>query len=237
MLSKVNQDNYYLGTKEIKNYINNHNLNNFVIMDNLKDTLLVKEDNTYLWNYKYNKKIIGNRLKIKFNNKYFYKQIDSFDQNNILISNQIRKTVLSYLRNNVENILGIGGEYYIYFPFVKYKKYIGMSNHQSIIDDANFNFNSINYLVNYDNINLTWYQNTILDKVQNLYGKYDVIINVINIHENIINFISKLDINKIIIISCKPLYKKINLLLKYFKIVNIHYFTNISVINIIVLTK
>ena len=35
------------------------------------------------------------------------------------------------------------------------------------------NFNSTNYLVNYDNINL------------NLYGKYDVIINVINIHENI----------------------------------------------------
>ena len=196
-------------------------------MDNLKDTLLIKEDNTYLWNYKYNKKIIGNRLKIKFNNKYFYKQIDSFDQNNILISNQIRKTVLSYLRNNAENILGIGGEYYIYFPFVKYKNYIGMSNHQSIVDDANFNFNfnSTNYLVNYDNINF------------NLYGKYDVIINVINIHENIINFISKLDINKIIIISCKPLYKKINLLLKYFKIVKIHYFINISIISIIILEK
>jgi hypothetical protein len=224
MLSKVNKQGQYLGTKQIKEYNNDFS----VIMDNQKDTLLVKIKNRiFSWNYKYNKIINKKRIKIKFNNKYFYKQIDSFDQNNTLICNTIRKTVLSYLRHgNAENILGIGGEYYMYFPFLKYNNYVGMSNHKSIIEDANYNFKSENYLVDYENINLE------------LVGKYDVIINVISIHKKIIEFISNLDTNKIIIISCKPLYNKIELLTSYFKITKTYYLVNMtSIINILVLVK
>jgi hypothetical protein len=227
MLSKVTKQGQYLGTTQIKNYRDDFE----IIMDNQKDTLLIKLKNKiFSWNYKYNKKINKNRIKIKFNNKYFYKQIDSFDQNNTLICNYVRKTVLSYLRhNNAENILGIGGEFYIYFPFLKYKKYIGMSNHTSIIEDANYNLynlNSNNYLVDYENINLE------------LVGKYDVIVNVISIHEKIIDFISKLDTNKIIIISCKSLYNKIDLLTNYFKIIKTDYYINItSIITILYLVK
>jgi hypothetical protein len=224
MLSKVNKQGQNLGTKQIKEYKNDFS----VIMDNQKDTLLVKIKNKiFSWNYKYNKIINKKRIKIKFNNKYFYKQIDSFDQNNTLICNIIRKTVLSYLRyNNAENILGIGGEYYMYFPFLKYNNYVGMSNHESIIEDANYNFKSENYLVDYENINLE------------LVGKYDVIINVISIHKKIIDFISKLDTNKIIIINCKPLYNKIELLTSYFKITKTYYLVNMtSIISILILVK
>ena len=224
MLSKVNKQGQYLGTKQIKEYKNDF----LVIMDNQNDTLLVKIKNKiFSWNYKYNKIINKKRIKIKFNNKYFYKQIDSFDQNNTLICNIIRKKVLSYLRhNNAKNILGIGGEYYMYFSFLKYNNYIGISNHKSIIEDANYNFKSENYLVDYENINLE------------LVGKYDVIINVISIHKKIIDFISKLDTNKIIIINCKPLYNKIELLTSYFKITKTYYFVNMtSIISILVLVK
>ena len=62
-----------------------------------------------------------------------------------------------HLLENEEIFLGIGGEYYIYFPFIKSIQYIGISNHNSIISDANYNLqfyirNYSNHLVNYNNL-------------------------------------------------------------------------------------
>ena len=116
--------------------------------------------------------------------------------------------------------MGIGGEYYLYFRFLKYKNYFGLSNHQSIVEDANTNFpKSNNVLVNY-NDNKSF---TILD-----INTYDVIINVVNIHENIIKYISKCNCKNIIIITCKPLQTKIKMLQKYLTLIKNSFTVNIN---------
>lgn len=224
MLTKVNKHNYLLGTENIINFINNINSYDLV-MDNLYDCIIIKNnDETYLYNYKYNKFIKENRIRLNILGKYFWKQIDSFDQNNYLIANKIRKYVIDKIINNTsQNILGIGGEYYIYFSFIKYKKYFGISNHKCIINDSNFNFSkATNFLVDYNNINSFPNIDASFDE------NFDIIINISNLHENIINFINKLKINKIFIITCKDNDNKIKLLIKNYKLVEIKHFLNIK---------
>jgi len=108
----------------------------------------------------------------------------------------------------------------LYFRFLKYKNYFGLSNHQSIVEDANTNFpKSDNVLVNY-NDNKSF---PILDT-----NTYDVIINVVNIHENIIKYFSKCNCKNIIIITCKPLQTKIKMLQKYLTLIKINHIVNIN---------
>jgi len=221
MLSKVVYSNVEFGTDAIKNY-SKYNIFD-IAMDNQNGLLLVKKDKeVYIWNYKNNKKYNYNKIKLEFYNEFFIKQIDSFDQNNIRESKNIRKSVLEYFRffEKSENLLGIGGEYYLYFRFLKYKNYFGLSNHQSIVEDANTNFpKSNNFLVNYNDIKSL----PILDT-----NTYDVIINVVNIHENIIKYISKCNCKNIIIITCKPLQTKIKMLQKYLTLIKINHIVNIN---------
>lgn len=220
MLTKVSRDNCNYGTENIIKF-SKTNKNYNIIMDNMEGYLLIKDNNSiYLWNYYCNKKIKSNRIRINFNNRYFWKQIDSFDQNNISISTKIRMCVLNYLGiNNNFNILGIGGEYYMYFPFIDSSLYYGISNHKSIIEDSEYNFKkSINFLVDYNNIKT----------YPNLEGKFNVIVNVVNLHKNIIEYLNTLNVNSIIVVICKPLYKKINLIEKYFYVKKLSHFLNIN---------
>lgn len=244
MLSKVNKDNWTLGTTTIQQFVKDNNQKYDIIMDNLNGVLLIKYLNSiYAFNYNKGKFIDKiNKIRLKILDKYFWKQIDSFDQNNILLANKIRLSVIKYLQLNKKSsskIIGIGGEYYVYFPFLKYSEYIGISNHESIIQDADFNlFNYFikssysNYTTNYNDINTfpnIDYESDII---------YDVIINVITIHQNHIEWIKKFNINNLIIINCKPLYKKIPIITKYFEIKKIFYYKNInSIINIIICKK
>ena len=221
MLSKVVYSNVEFGTDAIKQYSKREIFD--IAMDNQNGLLLIKKDKeVYIWNYKTNKKYNYNKIKLEFNNEFFIKQIESFDQNNIRQSKIIRKYVLEYFKffEKSENLLGIGGEYYLYFRFLKYNSYFGLSNHQSIVEDANTNFaKSYNILVNYNNIKS-------YPKLD--INSYDIIINVVNIHENIINYISKFNCKNIIIITCKPLQTKIKMLKKYFTLVKINHVTNIN---------
>ena len=160
---------------------------------------------------------------MKFNGKYFFKQIDSFDQNNIKQAKNIRKSVLDYCKSFVysDDIIGIGGEYYIYFPFLSYNNYYGVSNHLSIISDAKYNYpNSKNYLVDYNK--LSSYPK--LSKETS----YDVISNVVNIHENIIKYICNYNVKNIIVVTCVPLDKKIKMLNKYLRLKKITHIENIN---------
>jgi hypothetical protein len=198
ILSKVNKNNKEYGTDKIKEYKKEYEL----IQDNLVDSLIIKDkEKIYLYNYKKNKYYNYNKINIYFNNEIIIKQIYSFDQNNILISNQIRRYVILKCKEtmqemSIKSILGIGGEYYLYFKFIKAENYIGISNHKTIIEDANYNIiNSKNYLVDYNKIE-TYPKNKI--KIN-----YDIIIlNVITIHNNIIEYIKELNFNILIIISC-----------------------------------
>lgn len=223
MSSKIYENNIYNETDEIRKFIS---INEFeIIQDNMNGFLLIKnKDEIYLWNYYYNKKYNYNRIPIYFNHKIIYKQINSFDQNNIKISTKIRNRVLHYFKliKKSNNIIGIGGEYYLYFLFLQYNIYIGMSNHKSIIEDAIFNYKkSINKLIDYNNPK-TFIKLSIFDT-------FDVIINVFNLHENIIKYISSFNVENVIIISCKSLFPKIKLITKYFKLIhstNIIYLNN-----------
>jgi hypothetical protein len=227
MLSKVNQSNKFMGTEIIKNYLGEYEL----IQDNLINILLIKKKNNLLNSYDYliydyNKKKTYkyNRISLYFNNNIIYKQIESFDQNNIIIANKIRKYVLleSKMILDKNTILGIGGEYYLYFKFLFAKKYFGISNHNYIIEDAKYNIpNSENYLINYENYNTF----PDLDKI----NKIDlVIINVIKIHNNIIKYIKTFKFNNLIIITCNLTNNKLVLLKNNFKIKKIKYFNNFN---------
>jgi hypothetical protein len=218
MLSKIDQSNYNLGTNQIKKYIEN-NKEIKRIQDNLVDSLLIEtNDNIYIYNYVKNKKYNHYKIQIEFNNKKIVKQIDSFDQNNILIANKLRKYVLSLCKNNYDLVLGIGGEYYLYFLFINANKYIGISNHKTIINDANYNIPySVNFLVDYNNYNS-------LPKVKaNL-----IILNLFNIHINVIKYLNDIKFDKLIIISCSLPENKLLLLKKNFKIITINTFSNLN---------
>jgi hypothetical protein len=222
MLSKVNEYNINYGTYAIQRYSKTNTFN--IIQDNMNGYLLVKDgENVYLFDYYLNRKYNFNRIKLKFNNKYFFKQIESFDQNNVKEANNIRKSALNYFKEKEisNSIIGIGGEYYIYFNFLNYDNYYGLSNHKSIVEDATYNFKkSKNYMVDYNK--LTNYP--IFEKS----CTYDVIINVINIHENIIKYICSYNIKNIVIITCVPLDKKIKMLNKYLKLKKITHIQNIN---------
>jgi hypothetical protein len=219
MLSKVNKSNIEFGTHQIKEYVKNNCFE--IIQDNLYDSLIIKNnDNIIIFNYVNKKKYNYNRIQIFFNDYVFYKQIDSFNQNNILNANKIRKYVIEKLKKyKSENILGIGGEYYMYFVLINYKKYIGISNHISIIEDAKYNASfSDNYLVNYNNINT----------YPLLQDNYTILLNVFNITEKIIEYISKLNFNRLIIIACNLPDKKLKLLTNNFTICRFKHFLNIK---------
>lgn len=222
MLSKVNKSNIYLGTNELQKLYNNTNYE--LAQDNLNNHIIYKLNNkNYIKNYITNKIYNHNRIQVEILGEKIIKQIDSFDQNNINISNKIRKTVLSLANNTYNtynNILGIGGEFYVYFKFIKANKYIGMSNHQCIVDDANYNVPySKNYLVDYTNIN----NNIITNKKSDL-----IILNVYNICESIIKYIHNIEFQKLIIITCCLTDKKLKQLTKYFKLKTIKHIQNFN---------
>jgi hypothetical protein len=218
MLSKVNKSNIYLGTTELQKLYNNTNYE--LAQDNLNNHIIYKLNNkNYIKNYITNKVYNHNRIQIEILGEKIIKQIDSFDQNNINISNKIRKTVISLSNNTYNNVLGIGGEFYVYFKFIKANEYIGMSNHQCIVDDANYNVPySKNYLVDYNNINTS-----ISNKKADL-----IILNVYNICETIIKYIHNIEFQKLIIITCCLTDKKLKQLTTYFKLKTIKHIQNFN---------
>lgn len=223
MLTKVNSYNIEYGTNQIISYSKSNYFD--IIQDNLNGLLLVyKNDKTYLFDYIKGIKINFDRIPIKINDLIIWKKIESFDQNNPKIANKIRNQVLQFVNyDKSNNLLGIGGEYYIYFKLTNYKKCIGISNHMSIISDSEYNlkFNPEykNYLVDYNNLK----SYPTIDSEE-----FDIIINVVNIHENIIKYISNINFNKVILVTCKPLEKKIKMLNKYLKLIKLKHFLNIN---------
>jgi hypothetical protein len=136
---------------------------------------------------------------------------------------------------NIINV-GIGGEYYLYhyiLSFInKYDKYIGFTNNKYIHTDAEYNYsrlnkhntpstckqiNVVNYLLeSYCDLQINKNQNTsglsiniqeIVNKLIGSQNKIDIIINLAQLHIDVIKFISLISdyINTLIIISCKKM--------------------------------
>jgi hypothetical protein len=226
-LTKITHNyKYDLLTHNLQMFVNNFNpMTQFIAFDQNKYVLILMNNMYYVFIKNKLKKINDLKIKIYFKNKIFWKDINSFDQNNNKIANQIRNQVLFDVNHNNYNkthLIGIGGEFYIYFCSLQYVNYIGFSNNKNIIDNANINCNYYinnynNYLVDYNKF-----------KIEN-YGLHnkntcDIIVNLSTITESIIKQINNLQFNKLIIITCKPL----KLLDKYFTLKKFTTFNNFS---------
>ncbi len=245
MLTKVSLPNDY-ATTNIKNFIIKYNINNSLIsriQDNMEGYLLIKysDGNFKMYNYYVNKFYSHNKIQVYFNSIGTTKQIDSFDQNNLTISSKIRSYVIKTINYyntwefKINSILGIGGEYYLYWKYLLWiKEFNGISNHESIVSDANL-LNLLpnkdifmSYLVDYNNKKT--YPKILSSDI--------VLINLSSIHNNVIEYIGLIQFKKIIMISCELPKSKLDLLKKKFKIIKIKYFKNFNgLIRIIQLEK
>ena len=229
MLTKVSEP-HYLTTPNIINWCKNNNQNNEIerIQDNMHGYLLIKykkNSNLKLFNYYLNKYYSHNLIQIHWRDKIILKQIDSFDQNNYSVGNKLRTFVLNKINQinllefKINSILGIGGEYYLYWIELNYvSNLVGISNHNTIVSDANLNICwSSNYFVDYNKLNTYPKINYSIDLV---------LINLAQLNSNIIKYISKIQIKKIIMIICNLSDSKLKLLSQNFKIIKIFYFKN-----------
>lgn len=171
------------------------------------------------------------RLIFKIGELYYWKSINSFNQNNILIARDIYKYINYLLKINTNKLfLGIGGEFMLYFLnyYVncqnKLIKFIGITNSINILDDANFNSSHYNIninlkLVDYNNIS----QYPILDT------NTCVVIQVSKITNVLINYLNNNKyIKNIIIINChkKDYDIKTNKLKNKYKQISSRYWPN-----------
>jgi len=240
MLTKVSEPNH-LTTPNITKWFKENKLSIDVerIQDNLEGYLLIKyksNPNRILFNYYLNKYYSHNLIQVHWDDQIILKQIDSFDQNNWIVGNKLRTWVFNKIKSinsnefKINSVLGIGGEYYLYWvKMVWVKKLIGISNHSSIITDSNLNVPwSSNTLVNYNDLN-TYPQIIQTDLI---------LINLAQLNSNIIKYINTLEYKKIILIICNLPDSKLKLINSNFKIGEIKYFMNYTnLIRIIILRK
>jgi hypothetical protein len=144
-----------------------------------------------------------------FNNHMIYISSNSFQQNNIILSIEIRKYVANLIKN-YDNLVCIGGESYMYALTNKHTKNIyHYTNNISIYNDCSYNskyrkINISNNIVNYNN-NF------------NLKDDSYCIINISKLVTNLINLVNNNNYKNIIIISCHHdnFWNKIKLLTNY----------------------
>jgi hypothetical protein len=242
MLTKVSLPNKY-ATINIQNYITKYPGENLIIdkiQDNMEGWLGIKYKNNSqikMYNYYLNRFYSHDRVQIHWDNNIILKQIDSFDQNNFTVGNKLRTWVSNQINHInlfefiLNSILGIGGEYYLYWIGLKnVSNLIGISNHHTIVSDANHNIGwSQNYLVDYNKLDLF---------PQITYPIDLVLINLAMIHTNIVKYISKIQFKKIILIICNLPDSKLKLLNDNFTILKIKYFRNYdNLIRVVVMKK
>jgi hypothetical protein len=240
MLTKVSKPNHLASSNIIK-FFSLYDKNSDTIdkiQDNMEGYLIILYKNSHVRLYNYNLKRFysHNKIQICFNGYRIIKQIDSFDQNNWIMGNYLRKFVLNRINQidrfefNINKILGIGGEYYLYWIGLSWvNNLVGISNHISIIDDANTNIKwSSNYLVDYNNF----------ESYPKITQTDLVLINLFKINFNIITYLNMIEFKKIILITCNLHDKKLKLLTKYFKFIKIKYFQNFeNLLRVIELVK
>jgi len=170
--------------------------------------------NNYIGNisldYKNNIRIDKNLIPFLLFNHIIFKYNNTFQQNNKLLSNKIRKSVLHNC-TNICNITCIGGESFIYPILLKLNNFNFYSDSQKLVEESIFNFNIYNKNAN-NNCKIIDYNNcNNFDCFENL------ILNLDTLNQNLMKIINKKKINKIIIINCnsKDFWKKIKLLTNF----------------------
>jgi hypothetical protein len=189
MLTKINNNNYILG-HIIFNGKKPEDYNTDILM--LDYRLRIRKD--------YN-------IPIKFIDKVYIVNKNSFIQNNIN-GNNLRKDIINKLLyynifNNIENIITIGGEAYLYGVYLNIDT-INFTNNINIYNDANRHNLLGNNYVDYN-------------KIKSIPNNQCIIINLSKLIVNLLNIINISQIKLLIIISCHhdDFWKKIKYLSNY----------------------
>ena len=193
---------------------------------NLRNHLNLMPQDYKLSYYQYNNEVIVDG---KFIDWYgIKKDVQTFTQRDDNIRMNIIKILSKETSINCE-ILFIGGEMYTYAKVLQYTKAIAFTDFEGIRENTiNNNNNILAYTVNYQTDNIISYINDA--KI----NPTICIVNVLNgLTRNLINQIDTLDINKIMIISCKPLkelnFQKLKLNTKIYKLVTPHQEIQLSI--------
>ncbi len=232
-LFKVKHKNIENGTGYIQKFSKQYSQktkNIESIQDNNKRHLIIRyNDNSIeVYDYILDKFYNHNKIQIHFGLLItpIIKQIESFNQNNHIVGNKVRQLVIQKIKNFIFisdksiSMLGIGGEYYLYFSTLIYlcskniNKLIGVYSDKDLYEDSKNNIPNLkNYLIEYEKPK----------KFPKIFEVDIIIVNLFNLVENIIKYISQIKFKKIFIIACNLNDKKLKLLTSLFKIDKIHY--------------
>jgi hypothetical protein len=225
MLSKVTNSSAKFGTSRAQKLFDS-NPAIIQIYDDLSRYIVYQTDlGVWTWDTQTNKIFpnLNKTIQIQIQGVRFIKSLNSFDQSNFFSKDKIRSWVIKLIQgqNHYTNVLGIGGESWVYYYWINATSYTMVSNHQTIIQDSQINVPyAKNVLVDY----MTWDLSSLIDPKPDL-----IILNQSNIHTNVINQIAKLKNEfKLIIITCHLPDSKLHKLNKLFKIQCIKHFANIK---------
>jgi len=134
-----------------------------------------------------------------FNGKIVFQSFNSFQQNNLKLSKQIRRFVKNQITTEI--IQCFGGESYLYSDN---KESICYSNSKSICDDMTYNGYKNIYFVDYN-------------KDKFIFTYDDIILNLSKLNQNLMKQINECKSNRIIIINChhEDFWKKTKLLTNF----------------------
>ena len=179
--------------------------------------------------YKNNIRIDNNLIPFLFCNKIIFKYYCTFQQNNKLLSNKIRKTVLS-LCNNITELTCIGGESLIYPILLNLTYYNFYSDSIKLVDESLFNSTIYKIKNNSTVINYNICNN--INCCENL------ILNLNILNYNLLKIINIKNIKNIIIINCnhKDFWKKMKYLTNFkikkrYKFISKNYFITVTLLN------
>lgn len=212
---------------KINSYTNDLNYLHFKLQNYIKKN---KYKGNISLDYKNNIRVDNKLIPFNLYNHIIFKYNNTFQQNNKLLSNKIRKTVLNYC-SDIYNLTCVGGESFIYPILLNVKNNFNFySDSEKLIEESIFNFNIYNNNIR-NNCKIIDYNNC-----NNFYCFKNIILNLDTLNQNLMKIINKKKINKLIIINCnhKDFWKKIKLLTNFKlkkrkKFISNHYFISVNI--------
>lgn len=148
------------------------------------------------------------------------KNVKTFTQRDDNIRMHLNQTLVNETINSDNNIIFIGGEMYTFAKILHYHKGIAFTDFEGIKKDTEENKSIPTYLIDYQKDHIIQYIN------DSEINPNMCIVNVLNgLGENLIKQINSLNINKLMIVNCKPSVMESDTELLKLKLNKIYHFT------------
>lgn len=193
--------------------------------------------------YRNNIRVDNELIPFLLYNFIIFKYNSTFQQNNKLISNNIRRCVIQYINrfDKTKGITCIGGESFIYPIITNFKdRYNFYSDSDKLVKEAYYNFDLYNPKKIYSYPNDIFKAETIdYNLCDNIYCYKYLVLNLDKLNKNLMKIINnKKYLSKIIIINCcqKDFWKKIKLLTNFKikkrdKFISSNYFVTVTLLS------